>query len=104
MQSSATTTQGTTLPSIISPVQRPLRLTDALEYLVAVKKHTRPEIYKRFLDILGDFRSQACDIPATVQRVSRLFRRHPHLIQGFNIFVPFEYSIDVPKIVKESRL
>jgi len=41
---------------------RPLNVTDALSYLDAVKKQfeDKPDVYNNFLDIMKDFKSQAC--------------------------------------------
>lgn len=51
---------------------RPLNVTDALGYLDAVKKQfeDRPDVYNKFLDIMKDFKSQAC-----VASVSALYMR-----------------------------
>ncbi len=41
---------------------RPLNVKDALSYLDAVKKQfeDKPDVYNNFLDIMKDFKSQAC--------------------------------------------
>jgi hypothetical protein len=45
---------------------RPLNVTDALSYLDAVKVqfHDKPDVYNHFLDIMKDFKSQMCVLPA----------------------------------------
>ncbi|KAJ8489876.1 hypothetical protein ONZ45_g13411 [Pleurotus djamor] len=77
-----------------SDSNRPLNLRDALSYLDEIKVQ-RPDVYTRFLDIMMDFRTQAIDIPTVLDRVARLFHGNPQLIQGFNIFLPVSYRIEV---------
>ncbi|CCM06074.1 uncharacterized protein FIBRA_08321 [Fibroporia radiculosa] len=76
--------------------ERPLKITDALEYLdsIKLKFQDRPDLYNKFLDIMKDFRSQIIDTPGVIDRVSSLFHGHPSLIQGFNTFLPAGYRID----------
>ena len=75
--------------------QQPI-LNDALTYLdqVKVRFQTQPDVYNKFLDIMKDFKSQAIDTPGVIGRVSQLFSGHPHLIQGFNTFLPPGYKIE----------
>ena len=75
--------------------QQPI-LNDALTYLdqVKVRFQDQPEVYNKFLDIMKDFKSQAIDTPGVIDRVSTLFHGHPHLIQGFNTFLPPGYKIE----------
>ena len=44
------------------------------------------------------------DTPDVVQRVSQLFRGHPVLIQGFNIFLPVESQIECPLDLQDEGL
>ncbi|KAI8888550.1 hypothetical protein K501DRAFT_291658 [Backusella circina FSU 941] len=75
---------------------RPLNVSDALTYLdqVKVRFSDKPNVYNQFLDIMKDFKSQAIDTPGVIDRVSSLFKGHPHLISGFNTFLPAGYRID----------
>ncbi|KAJ7724897.1 paired amphipathic helix [Mycena metata] len=82
----------------------PLDITDALSYLDAVKYQyfqNQPEVYNHFLDIIKDFKSQVIDTPGVIQRVSQLFHRNRILIQGFNIFLPLGYRINVSNNLAE---
>ncbi|KNC55770.1 uncharacterized protein AMSG_12425 [Thecamonas trahens ATCC 50062] len=67
----------------------------ALEYLDAVKKAntSEPWRYNAFLDILKDFKSRAIDTPGVIAKVEELFAHDPHLIAGFNVFLPPDYRI-----------
>ena len=56
-----------------------------------------PHVYKDFLDIMKEFKSQSIDTPGVIQRVSDLFRDRPDLIVGFNAFCPPGYKIDVSR-------
>lgn len=49
-------------PAPQSPGNRPLNVKDALSYLemVKVKFQDKPDVYNHFLDIMKDFKSQAC--------------------------------------------
>ncbi|KAF9483550.1 PAH2 domain-containing protein [Pholiota conissans] len=78
-------------------VVRPLNVTDALNYLDAVKNqfHDSPDVYNQFLDIMTDFKREKTDTPGVVGRVSRLFAGNHNLIQGFNTFLPLGYRIDI---------
>ena len=75
--------------------QQPI-LNDALTYLdqVKVRFQEQPDVYNKFLDIMKDFKSQSIDTPGVIARVSNLFNGHPHLIQGFNTFLPPGYKIE----------
>jgi paired amphipathic helix protein Sin3a len=50
-----------------------------------------------FLQILSIFfvlRNDSIDTPGVIDRVSSLFKGHPHLISGFNTFLPAGYRIE----------
>ncbi|KAJ7654719.1 paired amphipathic helix [Mycena rosella] len=93
----AATAQTTGTPSPPDVAQRPLNVTDALSYLDAVKNQfqTQPESYNRFLDIMKDFKSQVIDTSGVIQRLLPLFDGNRELLQGFNLFLPLGYHIDV---------
>lgn len=73
-----------------------VKFETALEFLDKVKMqfHNQPQVYKQFLKIMKDFKSQEIDTPGVIQRVSTLFKGHNHLIMGFNHFLPEGYKID----------
>ncbi|KAB8283945.1 Sin3 protein [Yarrowia lipolytica] len=77
-------------------VYRALNVTDALTYLdqVKIQFSDNPDVYNRFLDIMKDFKSHTLDTPGVISRVSNLFRGFPHLIEGFNTFLPPGYRIE----------
>ncbi|ESK93814.1 sin3b protein [Moniliophthora roreri MCA 2997] len=79
------------------PTKRQPDLTDALNYLDAVKNQfqDRPQVYHYFLNIMKDFKSWQIDTLDVIERVSRLFHGNPPLIQGFNTFLPAGYRIDI---------
>ncbi len=59
-------------------------------------KHTLaydPHKYQEFMDILSDFHSKKIDETATVRKVVRVLVDHPHLVLGFNEFLPEGYAI-----------
>ncbi|CAH1250351.1 SIN3A [Branchiostoma lanceolatum] len=74
-----------------------LKVEDALSYLDQVKLQfsNQPQVYNDFLDILKEFKSQSIDTPGVINRVSNLFKGHPDLISGFNIFLPPGYKINI---------
>jgi hypothetical protein len=75
--------------------RRPLNITHALSYLDAIKSqfHYEPGPYNQFLDIMIEFKSERIDTPGVIKRVSGLFRLHPMLIEGLNVFLPSGYTI-----------
>ncbi|KZT41566.1 hypothetical protein SISSUDRAFT_1042638 [Sistotremastrum suecicum HHB10207 ss-3] len=75
---------------------RSLDINHALVYLDRVKAQFehKPNTYSRFLDIMKEFKSQKIDTPIVIDRVSELFHGHPHLIEGFNTFLPAGYRIE----------
>ncbi|KAF5313864.1 hypothetical protein D9619_013091 [Psilocybe cf. subviscida] len=79
-----------------TPLDRPLKVTDALTYLdtVKVQFQDQPDVYNHFLDTMKEFKSEQIDTPGVIQRVSHLFNDHPALIQGFNTFLPVGYRIE----------
>uniref|UniRef100_A0A0K8UM80 Paired amphipathic helix protein Sin3a n=1 Tax=Bactrocera latifrons TaxID=174628 RepID=A0A0K8UM80_BACLA len=74
-----------------------LKVEDALNYLDQVKFQyaDQPQIYNNFLDIMKEFKSHCIDTPGVIQRVSTLFKGHPELIYGFNMFLPAGYKIEI---------
>jgi histone deacetylase complex regulatory component SIN3 len=76
---------------------QPSILSDALGYLdqVKVRFSDDADVYNRFLQIMKDFKAEKLDVLMVVKRVAVLFRGHPSLIQGFNIFLPKGYVIEI---------
>lgn len=85
------------LPSIeTDPLlrQEPI-LNDALSYIDQVKLTfpDRPDVFNRFLGIMGDFKCGALDTLGVIERVATLFGHEAPLIEGFNTFFPSGYKI-----------
>ena len=73
------------------------KVEDCFSYLDQVKyaSGNQPQLYNDFRDIMAEFKSQSIDGMGVIARVSRLFKGHPELIDGFNPFLPPGYSIEV---------
>lgn len=85
-------------PSLAAPPpqgNRRLNIEDALNYLDQVKGYYQndSDVYDSFLDIMKDFNTHKIDTPGVIDRVSTLFGNNPTLIQGFNTFLPPDYSL-----------
>ncbi|XP_044019804.1 paired amphipathic helix protein Sin3a-like [Aphidius gifuensis] len=74
-----------------------LEVEDALSYLDRVKEvfKNQPDVYTDFLDTIKKFCSREIDTPGVMTRVCHLFRKHPHLFDGFNEFLPDGFKIQV---------
>ncbi|KAJ2926793.1 hypothetical protein H1R20_g10318, partial [Candolleomyces eurysporus] len=85
---------------------RPLHITDALNYLDEVKIQfaDQPDVYIQFLDIMKEFKNRQIDTLGIIYRVSQLFHDHPALIQGFNTFLPSGYRIECSTDAHDSNL
>ena len=57
--------------------------------------HDRPKIYKKFVHILSQVQYADADKLDLIKRVITLFDGYPHLIMGFNAFIPGDYSIEI---------
>ena len=64
-------------------------------YEVKRKFGDQPEDYKKFMKIMKDFKEKSIDTPDTIVHISHLFRDHPDLMVGFNVFLPPGYEIKV---------
>lgn len=53
------------------------------------------QVYNDFLDIMKAFKVKNIDVSGVMARVSYLFKDHPELIIGFNMFLPPGYEIEV---------
>lgn len=65
-------------------------IDDARGFMELVKQEfaDRPHIYRQFIVLMREYRSNAIDLPALSFRVASLFRGHQYLIYGFNMFLP----------------
>eukprot|EP00951_Prasinocladus_malaysianus_P022860 scaffold192840_cov47-Prasinocladus_malaysianus.AAC.1 len=73
-----------------------LTTTDALSYLKEVKIRftDRKEVYNQFLDVMKEFKAQVIDTNGVIAKVQSLFKGHPELVLGFNMFLPPGYKIE----------
>ena len=78
---------------------QPSRLTheDAMDFLDRVREvfSDRPFIYNNFLAVMKEFKDQTISTDGVINRVKLLFKGHPDLLQGFNLFLPPAYRINV---------
>jgi histone deacetylase complex regulatory component SIN3 len=70
---------------------------DAMEFLERVREvfADRPFIYNSFLAVMKEFKDQTISTDGVINRVKLLFKGHPDLLQGFNLFLPPAYRIKV---------
>jgi paired amphipathic helix protein Sin3a len=70
---------------------------DAMEFLERVRDifADRPFIYNSFLAVMKEFREQSVTTDDVINRVKLLFKGHPDLLSGFNLFLPPAYRIRV---------
>lgn len=54
-----------------------------------------PHMYNTFLNIMNDFKMRVINTTTVIALVSNLFHDHPLLMQGFSVFLPREYSLDL---------
>uniref|UniRef100_A0A5S6QB12 HDAC_interact domain-containing protein n=1 Tax=Trichuris muris TaxID=70415 RepID=A0A5S6QB12_TRIMR len=79
------------------PVACPLPTPDAMGYLEQVKTQfaSKPQVYNEFLEAMKGFKDQTLDLLGVIKRIGALFVEFPHLISGFNTFLPHGYRLDV---------
>ena len=70
---------------------------DAMEFLERVREifSDRPFIYNSFLAVMKEFKDQTIATDGVINRVKLLFKGHPELLQGFNLFLPPSFRIRV---------
>jgi histone deacetylase complex regulatory component SIN3 len=70
---------------------------DAMEFLERVRDifSDRPFIYNSFLAVMKEFKDQTITTDGVINRVKLLFKGHPDLLMGFNLFLPPAYRIRV---------
>jgi paired amphipathic helix protein Sin3a len=68
---------------------------DAVDFLdhVREKFSDRPYLYNSFLAVMKEFREQTITTDVVINHVKLLFKGHPELLQGFNLFLPPAYRI-----------
>jgi hypothetical protein len=72
---------------------------DALEYLERIRAtfSQMPFIYNSFLAMMQEFKSQKINTQQVIDRTTLLFKGHPDLIDGFNMFLPAGHRIKVDR-------
>lgn len=72
-------------------------MSDAMTYLDTVKLEflDKPEVYCQFLDTMREFRVSRIDCAGVIERLGTLFYGKPALLEGFNMFLPRGYRIDI---------
>mmetsp|Transcript_30010 Transcript_30010/g.84673 ORF Transcript_30010/g.84673 Transcript_30010/m.84673 type:complete len:1227 (-) Transcript_30010:31-3711(-) len=75
-----------------------LTTTDALTYLKEVKERfaNQREVYEQFLEVMKEFKAQTLDTHGVTIKVKQLFKGHPELVMGFNMFLPAGYKMEHP--------
>ena len=70
---------------------------DAMAFLerVRVVFSDRPFIYNSFLCVMKEFKQQTITADGVVERVKPMFKGHPDLLTGFNMFLPPSHRIAV---------
>ncbi|XP_028051635.1 paired amphipathic helix protein Sin3-like 1 isoform X1 [Camellia sinensis] len=83
--------------TLIAPKKK-LNQEDALKFMLSVKITFggKSEEYAELTQIMKDYRDRRSDINVVRSRIKFLFKEHPELVAGFNIFLPAGYEISVP--------
>ncbi|KAL7783146.1 prion-inhibition and propagation domain-containing protein [Trichoderma afarasin] len=73
--------------------QSPVNFNEALAYVdkVKVRFHSRPIMYKYFLDILQTYQRDMLPIKEVHESLNKLFESEPDLMEGFNQFLPIDW-------------
>jgi len=68
----------------------------AFSYLAEVKAQfeDKPEVYNRFVEILGEYQEQKIDVEGTIAQAGELFREHPALLERLALFLPAGYKLE----------
>ncbi|KKP06040.1 hypothetical protein THAR02_01821 [Trichoderma harzianum] len=76
---------------------------DAFAYMnkVKVRFHSRPIMYKDFLDILQTYQRDMLPIQEVHGSLTKLFESEPDLIEGFNQFLPIDWSENEAKPLRD---
>ncbi|KAI7986028.1 Paired amphipathic helix protein Sin3-like 1 [Camellia lanceoleosa] len=83
--------------TLIAPKKK-LNQEDALKFMLSVKITFggKSEEYAELTQIMKDYRDRRSDINVVRSRIKFLFKEHPELVAGFNIFLPAGYEISIP--------
>ncbi len=86
--------QASTSTSQSSAAMKP---EDAMEFLECVRDRfaDMPFLYNTFLAVMRDFKSQSINTQDVIRRVKQLFEGHPDLVDGFNMFLPPAFRLQV---------
>jgi histone deacetylase complex regulatory component SIN3 len=73
---------------------------DAINYVNEIKNHysQRPEVYRSFLDILHSYQREQHTIDEVYDQLRGLFQDAPHLLQGFQMFLPTISGASAPSV------
>ncbi|KAH0526562.1 hypothetical protein TsFJ059_009865 [Trichoderma semiorbis] len=74
--------------------QSPVDFNEALAYVdkVKVRFHSRPIMYKYFLDILQTYQRDMLPIREVHDSLTKLFESEPDLMESFNQFLPIDWE------------
>ena len=53
-------------------------------------------MYEQFLEVMKEFKAQTIDTHGVTIKVKQLFKGHPELVMGFNMFLPAGYKMEAP--------
>lgn len=83
--------------------RNPIGINDALAYMnkVQVRFHSRPIMFKDFLDILQTYQEDRLPIQVVHGSLTKLFESEPDLIEGFNQFLPVDWSENEAKPLRD---
>ncbi|CAK5078700.1 unnamed protein product [Meloidogyne enterolobii] len=95
--SAGTPVGGSAIPIQQTMRNKKLQVDDALSYLERVRQQFEqtPVKYNEFLEVMKEFKSHTIDTHGVILRVTKLFRFHPDLIDGFNTFLPPGFEVHV---------
>ncbi|KAF6761338.1 hypothetical protein DFP72DRAFT_880807 [Ephemerocybe angulata] len=77
--------------------RRKLEPQDAVDYITAVEDQLRevPHYWVQFLSSLEKYRTQQADVMTTIETVVDILHPFPHLLEGYNAFLPLPYGPDL---------
>lgn len=72
---------------------------DAVDYITAVEDQLRevPHYWDQFLSSLEKYRTQQADVMTTIETVVNILHPFPHLLEGYNAFLPLPYGVHSKK-------
>ncbi|KAM6486100.1 prion-inhibition and propagation-domain-containing protein [Trichoderma sp. SZMC 28011] len=83
--------------------QSPVDFNEALAYVdkVKIRFHSRPIMYKYFLDILQTYQRDMLPIREVHDSLTKLFESEPDLMEGFNQFLPIDWVRNETKPLRD---